>query len=176
MKNRPNLGGEKGHFAMQHCFIHQFVFYICNRVAWMGLQLPPASYSYRMQGHIHKTIDRSNRLSAFLSLACAIHCAAMPMLISILPLVGMQFLASHLLEGGMLAFGVGFGAYGVIRAYLYQHRDKRPVVALVAGAVLITYGFFFAPEALEPYLVSAGALGIAAAQVLNMRSCRRCAH
>ncbi len=131
---------------------------------------------YEMHTHSHKSIARSNRVSALLSIACAIHCALMPMVISILPLIGMQFLASHLLEGMMLAFGVGFGVYGVLRSYFTQHRDIRPVIALVTGVVLITLGFFFAPESLEPYFVSIGALGIATAQVLNMRSCRKCAH
>lgn len=129
-----------------------------------------------MHAHTHKTIDRSNRISALLSLACAIHCAAMPMIISVLPLIGMQFLASHLLEGLMLAFGVGFGAYGVLRAYWTQHHDLRPVAALGIGVCLIAFGFFFAPEAVEPFVVSSGAICIAIAQVLNMRSCRRCAH
>ncbi len=131
---------------------------------------------YGMHIHSHQNVARSNRISALLSLACAIHCAAMPMLISILPLIGMQFLASHLLEGLLLAFGVGFGAYGVLRSYFTQHRDLRPVIALLSGVALITFGFFFASESLEPYFVSIGAIGIAIAQVLNMRSCRRCAH
>jgi predicted MFS family arabinose efflux permease len=98
------------------------------------------------------------------------------MLISVLPLIGMQFLASHLLEGVLLAFGVGFGAYGVLRGYFNQHRDIRPVWALGAGATLIAIGFFFAPESVEPFIVSTGALCIAAAQVLNMRAMRKCSH
>ena len=129
-----------------------------------------------MHAHTHKGINRSNRISALLSLACAIHCAAMPMLISILPLIGMQFLASHLLEGMLLAFGVGFGIYGVIRSYVYQHRDIRPVIFLATGTVMIAGGFFFAPEHIEPFMVSIGAISIAVAQVLNIRSCKRCAH
>ena len=80
------------------------------------------------------------------------------------------------MEGLLLAFGVGFGLYGVIRSYIYQHRDIRPVIALALGTLLIAGGFFFAPENLEPYFVSTGAIGIAIAQVLNIRSCKRCAH
>jgi MerC mercury resistance protein len=111
-------------------------------------------------------------MGAILSLACAIHCMATPMLISVMPLIGMQFLASHLLEGVILLFGVGFGVYGVMKAYFTQHHDPRPVVALAMGCLLILVGFFFADESLEPYLVSIGALGIAVAQLLNLRTCR----
>jgi predicted MFS family arabinose efflux permease len=98
------------------------------------------------------------------------------MLISILPLIGMQFLASHLMEGVLLSFGVGFGAYGVLRGYFTQHRDIRPVLFLIFGTTLISFGYFFAPESIEPYLVSIGAIGIAIAQVLNMRASRKCSH
>ena len=135
-----------------------------------------SSHEYGMHTHSHRNTDRTNRISAFLSLACAIHCALTPMLISVLPLIGMQFLASHLLEGLLLAFGVGFGAYGVLRSYFTLHHDMRPVTALLIGMALITFGFFFAPEAIEPYLVSTGAIAIAIAQVLNMRIAGRCKH
>ena len=115
-------------------------------------------------------------MSAMLSLICAIHCAATPMLISVLPLIGMQFLASHLMEGLLLAFGVGFGIYGVVRAYWMQHRDIRPVVVLGIGTSLIAFGFFFAPESIEPFMVSIGAIFMAVAQVINIRLSRRCEH
>jgi predicted MFS family arabinose efflux permease len=80
------------------------------------------------------------------------------------------------MEGMLLLFGVGFGAYGVLRAYFTQHHDPRPVWTLAAGASLIAFGFFFAPENIEPFIVSTGALAIAAAQVLNMRAARKCNH
>jgi hypothetical protein len=100
----------------------------------------------------------------------------MPLVISVLPLVGMQFLASHLLEGIILAFGLGFGAYGVLRAYFYQHRYFPPVAFLGVGAILVCVGFFFAAEAIEPILVSTGAVCVAVAQILNIRECKRCTH
>jgi uncharacterized membrane protein YfcA len=98
------------------------------------------------------------------------------MLISVLPLLGLQFLASHLLEGILLSVGIGFGAYGVLRAYFKQHRDIRPVVVLCVGAILIVLGMFLVSHEAEPYLVSVGALCVGAAQILNMRSCKHCAH
>lgn len=127
-----------------------------------------------MHAHAHKNIDRSSRISALLSLTCAIHCALTPMLLSVLPLLGLQFLASHLLEFILLSFGVGFGAYSVLKAYFRQHHDIRPVLALVVGAGLIFSGMFLVPESLEPWMVPAGALTIGLAQILNMRSCKTC--
>lgn len=125
--------------------------------------------------HAHSPIERSNRVSAILALACAIHCAAMPMLISVLPLIGMQFLASHLMEGLLLAFGIGTGAYGIVRTYLQHRRESLPLTVFGIGTLLVAVGYFFAPESVEPFVVSGGALTIAAAQVLNIRLSRKCA-
>lgn len=128
-----------------------------------------------MHAHAQKNISRSSRISALLSLTCAIHCALTPMLLSMLPLLGLQFLASELLEIILLSFGIGFGAYSVLKAFFTQHRDLRPVIALVIGASLIVAGMFFVPEAFEPWLVPAGALCIGLAQILNIRACKNCA-
>ena len=119
------------------------------------------------------SIERSGRISAILSLACAIHCALMPLVITLLPLVGMQFLASHTVEFAMLAFGLGFGGYGVFKGYR-SHRNRRPLAAVMLGSILVLTGLFLVPEAWEPFLVSSGALLVGIAQVMNIRANRVC--
>ncbi len=138
------------------------------------MQLFDLNTEFRMHAHAQKNISRSSRISALLSITCAIHCALTPMLLSMLPLLGLQFLASELLEIVLLSFGVGFGAYSVLKAYFTQHRDLRPVIALTIGAALIFTGMFLVPESLEPWLVPIGALSIGLAQVLNIRACKNC--
>jgi predicted MFS family arabinose efflux permease len=129
-----------------------------------------------MHSHAPKNIDRSSRISALLSLACAIHCALTPMLISVLPLLGLEFLASHMLEFVLLGFGLGFGAYSILKGYFSQHHELRPVWVFAIGAALIISGMFFVPEALEPWMVSIGALTVGLAQVLNVRTCKAAGH
>ena len=42
--------------------------------------------------------DLVDTIGAFLSFSCAIHCVAMPLLVTILPLLGLGFLASERAE------------------------------------------------------------------------------
>lgn len=99
-----------------------------------------------------KGVNRSNHIVPCSVLPARFICAAMPMLISILPLIGMQFLASHLMEGLLLAFGVGFWTLRCDPFLSYQHRDIRPVIALALGTLLIAGGFFFCPGKLGALL------------------------
>lgn len=121
----------------------------------------------------HSKIERSGRISAILAIACAIHCALMPLLISVLPLLGMQFMGSHAFEIGMMGLGIGFGIYGVARAY-QRHRRWLPSQIVASGSLFVVIGLFFAPEAIEPFFVSSGAVMIGIAQIVNIRFTRSC--
>lgn len=129
-----------------------------------------------MHQHISKSEDIlvSNRIGAWMSIACAIHCALMPLAFSMLPLLGLEFLASHWLEVVLLSAGLGFGTYGILRAYFRQHRDPLPVLILAAGASLVLMGLFILPHELEHVAVPVGALLVGAAQVVNIRKSRVC--
>lgn len=124
--------------------------------------------------HSTGTIISTNRVGAWVSIACAIHCAAMPFLLSVLPLLGMEFLASHFLEIAMLSAGLGFGAYGILKAYFQTHRHPLPVALLALGASLVISGMFLIPESLEPVVVPSGALLVGIAQVVNIRKSKTC--
>lgn len=97
----------------------------------------------------------------------------MPLAVSLLPLLGMQFLASHLFEIILMGAGLGFGIYSVVRAYA-RHGRPGPLSIVIVGAVLVIIGLFLSPEMLEPLFVTTGALTIGAAQVLNIRLLRTC--
>jgi hypothetical protein len=125
--------------------------------------------------HNHDHIHRSGRIGAFLAIACAIHCALTPIAITILPLAGLSFLSSHWAEFIMLGLGIGFGGYGVAKGY-FSHGDRRPIILVVFGAILIVCGLFLVGESLEPLFVPAGAILLGAAQVVNMRISKPCDH
>lgn len=130
-----------------------------------------------MHAHPHPTSDsatQSSRVGAWLSIACAIHCALMPLLITVLPIIGLEFLASHVLEVIVLMGGLGFGAYGVAKAYFKYHRDFLPVGLLLAGSAMVVTGLFLVPEHLEHFFIPAGAIIVGIAQFINIRMSRTC--
>jgi hypothetical protein len=98
----------------------------------------------------------------------------MPFLITVLPLIGLEFLASHVLEVIILIGGLGFGAYGVAKAYFKTHREFLPVGLLLAGSSLVISGLFLVPEHLEHFFIPAGAIIVGIAQVVNIRMSRAC--
>jgi len=100
------------------------------------------------------------------SLACAIHCAAVPLLATFLPLWGMEFLANPIIETAMLALSLCIGILSLGFSF-HQHRKVIPIFVLAAGFVCIGIGHV--AEAVESYLIPIGGLAIALAHFLNTR-------
>ena len=78
----------------------------------------------------------------FVSIICAIHCAATPLLLSILPTFAGNFAESELLEWGMVALGLLLSGYTLLKGY-QQHHNPRPFQLLgVAGILFIVANAF----------------------------------
>jgi hypothetical protein len=118
-----------------------------------------------------------DRLGAAASLACAAHCAAMPLLIGLLPLVGLSFLADKQTEVMLIGLSIGIGISSLIPSYARKHRQWRPLLLFAFGAVLIFAVKLFAEDGsrLETPAMVLGASLIACAHVINRRLCQSCA-
>jgi hypothetical protein len=71
------------------------------------------------------------------SVACAIHCALLPLLISSLPILGINIIHNLVFEWGMigLAFIVGF--YSLFHGYVKHHRLTAPLLIFAAGFIFL---------------------------------------
>jgi hypothetical protein len=120
---------------------------------------------------------RLNRLGAVASLACAAHCAAMPLLIGLLPILGLSFLAHEQTEIVLAGLSIGIGIFSLIPSYARKHRQWRPLLLFVSGASLIIAVKLLTEEGshLEAPAMMFGALLIACAHIINRRLCRSCA-
>jgi hypothetical protein len=112
-----------------------------------------------------------DRLGIFASLGCAIHCALMPLFLSVLPL----FLQSERLEWVLVGVSAGLGLTSLALGY-HRHRIKLPLCVLALGLALLVSGRFV--EEAEGVggvaLVVIGGLGVALGHLLNHRqsACR----
>jgi MerC mercury resistance protein len=122
-------------------------------------------------------VSRLDRLGAVASLACAAHCAAMPLLIGLLPFVGLGFLADEQAEYMLVGLSIGIGILNLIPSYARKHRQWRPLLLLAFGMVLIFAVKLFTEEGsrLETPAMVFGTLLIACAHVVNRRLCQSCA-
>lgn len=122
--------------------------------------------------HRHYTADR---IGITASTLCAIHCALVPVLLTALPLTGLQFLANPWLEWSMILFALLIGIFAIGRSYFIRHHKPFPLIMLITGFGVILLGHLLAQGWLEAVIVPAGGLIIAVAHYLNARYIGACA-
>lgn len=115
-----------------------------------------------------------DQLGMTASIACAIHCAALPFFITTLPLWGIEFLAHTWFELSMICLSLLIGTYALTRSFA-QHRKLVPVLVLIIGFGLIATGHYTL-ESLEAIFIPIGGFTIAAAHYLNWKYSRRCSN
>ena len=85
---------------------------------------------------------------ALLSMACAVHCLAMPLVVTMLPLVGLGFLAGEPAEYAMV--GAVLLAAGSAVSGVRHHRKWRAFLTLVLAVGIIVTGFMAAEGSFGP--------------------------
>ena len=104
------------------------------------------------------------------SVICAIHCALLPLLLTSLPLFGINIIHHLGFELGMIALALVIGSYSMYHGYKKHHHRLTPWLLFLLGG-----GFLVLKQLCPDYqlllLVPAVAL-IIYAHLLNVRSCR----
>lgn len=104
------------------------------------------------------------------SLACAIHCALLPLFISSLPLFGLNIIDNTAFEVSMILLALGIGTFSLYHGYRKHHHSWMPLIIFFAGFVLLVLKQFFILY--ETWLLIPAVVLIVSAHLLNFRSCR----
>ncbi|MEI2739172.1 MAG: MerC domain-containing protein [Chitinophagaceae bacterium] len=105
------------------------------------------------------------------SLACAIHCALLPLFLSSLPLFGVNIIENTGFEIGMIVLALCIGTYSLYHGYRKHHHNLLPLSLFFSGFIfLILKQFFFVQY--ETWLLIPAVILIITAHVLNFRFCR----
>jgi hypothetical protein len=122
-----------------------------------------------MDSHFRSWLDR---LGATGSLVCAVHCAALPLLIALLPAIGVSAWLGHGFERGFVAFATLLGAFSLAMGYR-RHRRVRALGMLAVGLAALWTAVLYPPlhEALLPHAVAMtfGGTLVGMAHVINLR-------
>ncbi len=110
---------------------------------------------------------------ACLSFACAIHCIAMPLLITILPLIGLGFLANERAELYLIIGAIGL-AIGSLAWGVRHHRSWRALLILIVALAFIATARTAVEGTFEVVFYSIGAILIASAHLVNRYLCKTC--
>lgn len=113
-------------------------------------------------------------VSICLAGACAVHCVATPAAVALLPVIGLP-LANPAVEWTLVLLSVGGSAAVLVRGCLRSHRRWWALLPFVAGAGALLLGRLLedASAHVGTGAVVAGAAGIIASHVLNIRWCRK---
>jgi len=110
-------------------------------------------------------------LGIIASLACAVHCAILPLLITSLPLFGINIINNNWFETGMILLSLVVGVLALRHGSHMHHHSQLPVFLFVAGIALLLAKQYTGHRHLLWFLVPAVIL-IVSAHLINYRQCR----
>jgi len=108
------------------------------------------------------------------SIACAIHCAVLPLLLTSLPILGVNIINNIGFEIFMIVLAMGVGLYSLNHGFKRHHHQKLPMVIFIGGMI-----FLLLKQVLHAYqlwLLIPGVSMIIAAHYLNYRQCQKANH
>ncbi len=128
----------------------------------------------RSCGQKQKNEGLLDNMGILASSLCMIHCLTLPFLISVLPLVGMQFLESDFTHEILAFFVLAFACLAVVPAYL-KHKKLRVLVCMSIGLFFVLFATFahqVLGECFEMPLISIGNIFVVAAHLQNKKLCK----
>jgi hypothetical protein len=117
----------------------------------------------------HPVLDR---LGATGSLVCAIHCALLPVVIALLPSLGVAAWLGEGFERGFVTFATLLGLFTLAWGYR-RHREVRALGILIPGLAALWIGVLYGPlhHALIPHAITMtlGGTLVGMAHLANLR-------
>lgn len=104
------------------------------------------------------------------SLACAIHCALLPLFFTSLPIFGINVIENTYFEIIMVVVAFLIGAYSLYHGFKKHHHSLLPLFVFSAGFIFLTLKLFFIQY--ENWLLIPGVSGIVLAHIINYNLCQ----
>ena len=108
------------------------------------------------------------------SIACAIHCAVLPLVMSSLPILGINIINNFWFEVFMILLAMGIGLHSLTHGFKKHHHRLLPIIVFIIGISLLLVKQVFHQYQIW-FLVPAVIL-IVSAHFINYRQCRIADH
>ncbi len=105
------------------------------------------------------------------SIACAIHCAVLPIMVSSLPILGINIIHNLFFEWGMITLAFIVGSYSLFHGYIKHHRSFIPVLTFSVGFIFLVLKQFFSQY--EYLFLIIAVVLIISAHYYNYRLCHQ---
>lgn len=121
-----------------------------------------------------KSVRVLDRAGVSASLACAVHCAVLPLLLAALPAIGLAWLDSPWVDWTMVALAAAIALHAH-RGRFQVHRRCLPAGVAVTGLlIIVTTICVLKGSANHHYIQASGAVVVASSHFLNRHLCRNC--
>lgn len=108
------------------------------------------------------------------SVACAIHCALLPLVLTSLPVFGVEIIDNAGFEIMMIIIAAAIGAYSLLHGYRKHHHQLTPLLIFSAGVLFLCAKQVWHQQQL--WLLPPAVFLIVTAHYLNYRSCKKPVH
>ncbi len=125
-----------------------------------------------MEGGVRTTFISFNKdfLGFAASFLCAIHCAALPIILAFSALSGLSFLANHTIEFVFVGVSLVLAAWSLYPSFKNKHHSKEPLVIAAIGFAVLFGARFLPCGSWEGHITTAiGGLLIAISHFRNWR-------
>jgi len=106
-------------------------------------------------------------LGFWASTLCAIHCAALPILLTFSALGSLEILENPFIEGTMLGIAAILALASILPSYLHKHQRIQPLLITIIGFTFIFLGRVTSVEAFEAINTVVGGSLVAISHLLN---------
>lgn len=120
-----------------------------------------------------KVRDFFDKVGITITSLCAIHCIMVPVLLPVLPLIGLTAMHNHALEGIVLLISMVLGFITLFIGFHRYHRKLYPFYSLFLGCFIYWQKDAFSSE-YEHLIIIIGAALVVLAHILNIRLCNHC--
>ncbi|KMT64350.1 MerC domain-containing protein [Catenovulum maritimum] len=117
--------------------------------------------------------NKLDKLGITIASVCAIHCVFLPLLLPVLPLIGLSFVGDHTFENIVLIISMLAGFIALFTGFKRYHRKMYPIYCLALGGIIYSLKESLG-EDFHPYLIALGAGLIIFAHLMNVKLCRSC--
>jgi hypothetical protein len=109
------------------------------------------------------------------SIACAVHCALLPVALAVLPALGLAWLDSPWVDWSMVVVALWIALRAHRGGYRLHQRCLPAGVALAGIVIIVAAMCLLKGSASHHYVQASGAVMIAGSHLLNHRFCKTCA-
>ncbi len=116
----------------------------------------------------------ADRVGATASFLCAVHCAALPFVLALLPLIGLGFLAGHTFERVFVLCAASLAGVALVVGYR-RHHQRLPLLLALPGLLLLVIGVCIDVDralVVHAAMVTLGGTLVACAHLVNLRFSR----